>query len=241
MGRHRLSAALAAALLLLAAGCDAGGSPDEPSSTTASGVVAHVNDGDTLTLRGGAKVRLVQVDAPELTSDCYGRAAQRALVALVPQGTRVRLVRDPALDDTDRYGRLLRYVLVGDTDVNVELVRRGAAAPYFYRGDRGRYAASILREAQRAQSSRRGLWKACPATRLVPDRAVDTGRSGAPAEDAARPAAGRCDPNYTGGCVPPAPPDVDCADLHRLGISRVRVVGRDVHRLDGDHDGWGCE
>ena len=166
MGRHPLSAAFAAAVLLLAAGCDGGDPSDVPSSTTASGVVARVNDGDTLTLRGGAKVRLVQVDAPELTTDCYGRAAQRALVALVPEGTRVRLVRDPALDDTDRYGRLLRYVLVGDTDVNVELVRRGAASPYFFRNERGEHAQELLEAVDAARDGRAGYWGACPAARL---------------------------------------------------------------------------
>ena len=166
MGRHRLSAAFAATLLLLAAGCDGGDPSDAPSSTTASGVVARVNDGDTLTLRGGAKVRLVQVDAPELITDCYGRAAQRALVALVPEGTRVRLVRDPTLDDTDRYGRLLRYVLVGDTDVNVELVRRGAASPYFFRNERGEHAQELLEAVDAARDERAGYWGACPAARL---------------------------------------------------------------------------
>ena len=166
MGRHRLSAALAAALLLLAAGCDGGNPSDAHSSTTGSGIVARVNDGDTLTLRGGAKVRLVQVDAPELITDCYGRAAQRALVALVPEGTRVRLVRDPTLDDTDRYGRLLRYVLVGDTDVNVELVRRGAASPYFFRNERGEHAQELLEALDAARDERAGYWGACPAARL---------------------------------------------------------------------------
>jgi len=135
-----------------------------------------VNDGDTLTLRGGAKVRLVQVDAPELTSDCYGRAAQRALVALVPQGTRVRLVRDPALDDTDRYGRLLRYVLVGDTDVNVELVRRGAASPYFFRNERGEHAGELLDAVDAARDERAGYWGACPAAKLNTGLGSITGR-----------------------------------------------------------------
>jgi micrococcal nuclease len=42
--------------------------------------------------------------------------------------------------------------------------------------------------------------------------------------------------------VPPYPPDLDCADLRALGIPLpVRVVGSDPHRLDGDHDGLGCE
>ena len=49
------------------------------------------------------------------------------------------------------------------------------------------------------------------------------------------------DPNYADGCVPPYPPDVDCADIRALGIAPVRVIGDDPHRLDGDGDGWGCE
>jgi micrococcal nuclease len=171
VGRHRLIpargalAALAVSLLLLAPGCDDG---DTPSATAEgeSGVVARVNDGDTLTLADGAKVRLVQIDAPELTTDCYGRAAQRALAALTPEGTRVGLVRDPALDDHDTYGRLLRYVLVGDTDVNLELVRRGAASPYFFRNERGEHAAELLDAVDAAREGHAGFWGACPDARL---------------------------------------------------------------------------
>ena len=205
-----------------------------------SGVVASVYDGDTLTLTSGRRVRLLQIDTPELGSgECYSRAARTALAGLVPPGARVALEPDPVLDQVDRYGRLLRYVIRGGTNVNLELVRRGAAAPYFYRGKRGRYAAALLRAAEQARAGRRGLWKACPSTGLDPASAVATGRSGPPAKVA--PTTGKCDPNYAGGCVPPAPPDLDCADIRALGIAPVRVVGSDPHRLDGDGDGWGCE
>jgi hypothetical protein len=78
-----------------------------------------------------------------------------------------------------------------------------------------------------------------PPTVLDPVRAVETGRSG-PAPQTPPPS-GKCDPNYSGGCVPPYPPDVDCADIRALGIAAVRVVGSDPHRLDGDNDGLGCE
>jgi micrococcal nuclease len=167
VGADRLSAALAAAaLLLVPTSCgDDGTSRDAPSKAE-SGVVARVNDGDTLTLRGGRQVRLVQIDAPELETDCYGRAAQRALAALTPEGTQVRLVRDPQLDDTDRFGRLLRYVLVGERDVNLELVRRGAASPYFFRNERGEHALELLDAVETARGARRGFWGACPNARL---------------------------------------------------------------------------
>ena len=148
-------------------------------------VVASVYDGDTLSLRDGRRVRLLQIDTPELGSgECYSRAARSALVSLAPPGSRVVLETDPALDRTDRYGRLLRYVKRNGVNVNLELARRGAAAPYFYRGDRGRYAGSLMRATQSAKAAKRGLWKACPSTVLDPFRAVETGRSGPPTADA---------------------------------------------------------
>jgi micrococcal nuclease len=203
-------------------------------------VVASVYDGDTLTLSNGRRVRLVQIDTPELGSgECYSRAARTALLRLAPPGTRVMLESDPALDRTDRYGRLLRYVKRNGVNVNLELTRRGAAAPYFYGSDRGRYAGSLMRAAQSAKAAKRGLWGACPTTVLDPFGAVQTGRSGPSPRTA--PPSGKCDPNYSGGCVPPYPPDVDCADIRALGIAPVQVVGSDPHRLDGDGDRLGCE
>jgi hypothetical protein len=123
--------------------------------------------------------------------------------------------------------------------VNLEVTRRGAAAPYFYRGERGRYAGWLMQAARSAKAAKRGLWRACPRTVLDPFRAVATGQSGPPSSTP--PPSGKCDPNYAGGCVPPYPPDLDCADIRALGIAPVRVIGSDPHRLDGDHDGLGCE
>jgi endonuclease YncB( thermonuclease family) len=164
VGAGRLTAALAATVLLVVAVCDDATTGAPPAA--GSGVVARVNDGDTLTLEDGAKIRLVQVDAPELTTDCFGRDARDVLASLVPPGARVHLVRDPALDDHDTYGRLLRYVVAGDTDVNVELVVRGAASPYFFRNERGMHAEELLDAVDEARDGRRGFWGACPDARL---------------------------------------------------------------------------
>jgi micrococcal nuclease len=92
---------------------------------------------------------------------------------LLPPGTKVRLELDPGLDHEDRFGRTLAYVEKGGVNVNVELVRLGAAAPYFYRGDRGRYATALLDAARRAREGRKGLWGACPGTAPDPSRQVD--------------------------------------------------------------------
>jgi micrococcal nuclease len=169
-----------AVLVLLAAGCGASEGPTDTTPPTASlptevARVAYVNDGDTLTLTTGARVRLVQIDAPELYDDCYGRAARAALRRLVPNQTRVSLIRDPALDTTDRYGRKLRYVLVRGLNVNAALVRQGAASPYFFHGDRGVYAGALLDAVDEARSAHRGYWRACPGARLDVARGSVTG------------------------------------------------------------------
>ncbi len=122
----------------------------------------RVGDGDTIELESGRRVRLLQIDAPELgEAECYAREARHELERLTPPGKRIELERDSRLDDTDRYDRLLRYVFVDETNVNVELVRRGAAAPYFRHGRAGRHADELLDAVGDARSARRGMWGAC--------------------------------------------------------------------------------
>jgi micrococcal nuclease len=141
--------------------------------------IDHVADGDTVDLTNGARVRLVQIDTPEVyfAPECYGEQASRITKRLLPPGTLVRLTAEPRTDAIDRYGRLLRYVVrVKDgLNVNVQLVRIGAAAPYFYDGRRGRYARQLERLAHRAQARHLGLWGSCPGTPYYPDRGVSTG------------------------------------------------------------------
>ena len=219
----RVAAALGALAALLAV-------PVASSRPQTSYAVERVIDGDTIVLTTGTHVRLVQIDSPELSSgECYAGASRSTLARLLPAGTRVRLELDPRLDRVDRYGRTLAYVRRGAENINLMLVARGAASVWFYDGDRGRYAAKLMSAARAAKSAKRGLWRACPGTRLDPSRGVDTG--------AARTSSSRCDSSYPDDCIPPPPPDLDCADIrHKL---RVRLP--DPHHFDGDRDGWGCE
>jgi micrococcal nuclease len=140
----------------------------------AANTVASIYDGDTLTLNNGAKVRLLQIDTPELSSgECYGQEAKQALIKLVGK-SQVTLEGDTASADRDRYGRYLRYIFVGKKNLNLELVKIGAAAPYFYQGEKGKYSNKILKAAERAKSKKLGLWGKCPNTQLVPTKALDT-------------------------------------------------------------------
>jgi endonuclease YncB( thermonuclease family) len=74
--------------------------------------IDHVTDGDTVVLRNGQRVRLVQIDTPEVFfgTECYGRQASATTKGLLSSGTRVRLLPEPATR-IDDFGRLLRYVV----------------------------------------------------------------------------------------------------------------------------------
>jgi micrococcal nuclease len=83
-----------------------------------------MTDGNTTTIGDGHYMRYIGIDAPELypEPEAYGREAWLANRTLV-ENRPVHLEQD--ISDTDRYGRQLRYVYVGDIFVNAELIRRG--------------------------------------------------------------------------------------------------------------------
>ena len=210
-------------------------------SASAASAVARVTDGDTVTLTTGEKVRLLQIDTPELSSsECYGFEARNVLIGLLSGPGSVTLKADPKLDQVDRYGRLLRYIFVGKTNINLKMVEIGAAAPYFYRGEKGQYSGQILKAAKNAKSKSLGLWKSCPGTQLTPTSAITTVIKAASKNAQNSVGTGRCDSNYA-GCVPVPAVDLDCKDIKNLGLAPVKIVGRDVHNFDRDGDGIGCD
>src|SRR5438094_957309 len=100
----------ALALLLTLGALDSAAAKLPPGGRVAR--IDHVADGDTVDLTNGQRVRLVQIDTPEVyfSPECYGAQASRITKRLLPPGTLVRLYREPKTDAVDGYGRLLRYV-----------------------------------------------------------------------------------------------------------------------------------
>ncbi len=192
--------------------------------------VRSVSDGDTLTLADGRRVRLAQVDAPE-AGECFGSHSTRGLRALV-EGKDVTLRQPANGPEKDPYGRTLAEVSVAGLSVNEQLVRDGDAEWYeeFAREDAD--LAQRLRASElEAKTARRGLWSACAARRLS-ETPPTTGQPDVPSRD-------NCHPAYPDDCIPPPSPDLDCPEIKRK--FRVDHAHGDPHRLDANHDGWGCE
>jgi micrococcal nuclease len=136
-------------LILLALGCGGGGN----ASTVK---VSEVIDGDTIVISGGHHVRYIGIDAPELHPklEPYGVEAWQANRALV-EGKKVRMERD--VSNTDKYGRLLRYIYVDDTFVNAELVKQGYACARAYPPDT-KYQGYLKEMENEAKKAGRGMW-----------------------------------------------------------------------------------
>ncbi|HEU5000634.1 MAG TPA: G5 domain-containing protein [Lapillicoccus sp.] len=83
-----------------------------------------------------------------------------------------------------------------------------------------------------------------PSARTTAPPAPPAPRSTPTTKTSPPPSTEKCDPNYSGACVPIAS-DVDCAGGSGDGPAYVdgpvRVIGTDKYRLDADHDGIGCE
>jgi micrococcal nuclease len=118
--------------------------------------VMRVIDGDTIEIAGGAHVRYIGIDTPETypQAEPFGPEAKAKNIELV-EGKLVTLERD--VSDTDRYGRLLRYVYVDGMFVNGELVRLGYAEAIACPPDT-RYQWQLELLEVEAKAAGRGMW-----------------------------------------------------------------------------------
>ena len=98
------------------------------SAESLQGKVIAIADGDSFTLLDASKqqikIRLAEIDTPEWGQP-YAKRSTQALSGMVFQ-KQVSVV----VQDTDRYGRTVGRVYVGELDINAELVKIGAAWVY---------------------------------------------------------------------------------------------------------------
>ncbi len=142
------------------------------TSTNQSIKVVRVIDGDTIEIEGGQKVRYIGIDTPELVDprkpvQCFAQEASLKNKELI-EGKTIELEKD--ISETDKYGRLLRYVYlpaeasakagVDGVFVNDYLVREGFAHASSYPPDI-KYQEQFSQAEQEAQEFNRGLWGKC--------------------------------------------------------------------------------
>ena len=127
-----------------------------PVATESQVKVVRVIDGDTIEIAGGAHVRYIGMDTPETYPkvEFYGPEAKAKNIELV-EGKLVTLEKD--VSDTDKYGRLLRYVYVDGVFVNGELVRLGYAEAVAYPPDT-RYQWQLEQLEKEAKAAKLGIW-----------------------------------------------------------------------------------
>jgi len=152
-GRDAMKKVTFAAALLLALFAVAS------TAATLEGRIVGVADGDTVTLLDAGqrqhKIRLAGIDAPE-NGQPFGHRSKQALSRLV-------FGQDVVVEykKKDRYGRIVGRVEAEGRDVNLGLLREGAAWVYRqYLGelpeaDRQRY----LDAEQQARTGELGLWR----------------------------------------------------------------------------------
>lgn len=114
--------------------------------------VVGITDGDTINCltkdKNQIKVRLNQIDAPE-KNQAFGTAARQALSGYV-FGKMVGL----KTNGTDKYGRTIAEVFVGDRNINKAMVADGYAWAYREYMSDNEYASLETR----ARSDTKGLW-----------------------------------------------------------------------------------
>ncbi len=118
-----------------------------------------VIDGDTIVLDTGEKVRYIGIDTSETVDprkpvQCFGKEASEKNKELV-EGKEVRLVKD--ISDKDKYGRLLRYVYIGDEFINDSLVKNGFAHSSSYPPNI-KYQEQFSKSEEEARNNKNGLW-----------------------------------------------------------------------------------
>jgi len=115
--------------------------------------VTNVIDGDTVEIGTREKVRLLGINAPE-ENEHYFKDAKDRLVKLVG-GKLVKL--ESGSEDKDRYGRLLRYIFIDGTFVNLQMVEEGYATVYIINPDE-KYYLEFKKAEKEAKDNKLGLW-----------------------------------------------------------------------------------
>ncbi len=189
-------------------------------------------------INGTEDVRLIGIDAPEMTSDCgeqpLAQEAQDYTATFV--GQRVALEFDE--ERVAQYDRLLAYVYTVDGQMlNEALVREGLAQVATFPPNT-RYEDRFMAAQSEAIAAGRGIWGLpLEESQLLEDRGNGIG-GGCTPPPAPEPAPSEATPQ----AAPDTPSeDLDCADFATQEEAQAQLLPGDPHGLDADGDGVACE
>lgn len=209
------------------------------SAAEYSGKVVGISDGDTLTLLvpDGAsyrqiKVRLAEIDTPE-SAQPYGQKAKQALSDLA-FNKQARVI----VQDTDRYGRAVGRVYIGNLDINAELVKSGAAWVYRqYAKDKSLFVLET-----QARVVKRGLWSLPEAQQVPPwdwrkgiTTATPVTTQSAPSQPTGFNNA------KSAGSFSCSTIKKRCAEMTSCEEAKFYLSRCGLKTIDGNHDGVPCE
>ena len=124
--------------------------------------VKLINDGDTITLESGERVRFIGMNTPEMNysdqkkSEPYALKAKALLERYIKIGDKVHLVFDKTRHD--KYGRILAYVY-SKTRQNLNLLQLKAGyAKQWVIGKNDRFWKCFQTAEKTARLGRKGLW-----------------------------------------------------------------------------------
>ena len=127
--------------------------------------VTKVVDGDTFEVAGGQRVRVLGIDSCEMNT-AGGKDAKESAGFLLANGVALRSV--PGGPDKDRFGRLLRYVLVSSGDFGELMVAFDHTGVYAGKNDASPGYVTRLRKLDAGGRNCAGAPVAQSDTRYVP-------------------------------------------------------------------------
>lgn len=143
--------------------------PDTPVPDAALAQVVYVVDGDTADIRLDSgkqiRVRILGIDTPETVKpntpvQCWAPEASDWAHSVL-DGAWVTAVSDPVAGDVDRYGRALRYLMLGNgTNYSELAAENGMARSYIYDHQQLTYTDAVADAEQHARTAGLGLWGA---------------------------------------------------------------------------------
>lgn len=228
-------------------------SPDAGAlSTNPLYEVNRVIDGDTIEviIDGQTEnLRLIGLDTPETVDprqsvECFGLEAKNRAQEILG-GQAVYLEVDPTQNNRDRYGRLLRHIILADgRNYGLEMIKGGYGHEYTYERPHI-YQEEFRRAEAEAREAGRGLW----AEGVCVDESQDPNGQTADSDSVTNSGVSAPEANdivaTTTACHPAYNPclevvsDLNCKDIGE--VVTVKKAGVDPYGLDRDNDGIGCE